>query len=277
MQDLKLQANDLEIANQKLSKRVEELNSTVSTMSKTTNAPVEDFLKSYKKTNDLIHKNQELQSELENKNEEIESIKNMSFHISLDPQSEGHGSHRNNEEYKSEYSREGSSRPEFDAHEIEISDQVKSKTQEIVNENQLLRDKIIALEEEIMDIQNRNNIVMNQNQKLKHEVQELDAKVFSRISLEGHRESEESTEKKSDKDIDHVKDLLIKFLKETPLTNKSNESLLMIVLSMLYINKVQLDEIQQSRRLVSAQFEEDIVKRNKKSMFGFLGRSKSRK
>jgi hypothetical protein len=51
----------------------------------------------------------------------------------------------------------------------------------------------------------------------------------------------------------------------------------MIVLSMLFLNRLQIDEIQQSRRIASAQFEEDIGKRNKTGMFGFLKRSKSRK
>lgn len=212
MQDLQLQANDLETANQKLSKRVEELNGIISNISRGTNETVENFLKSYKKTNELIYKNKELEGEIEVKNEEIESLKNMSFHSSYDPRSGGHGSHRDVEDFKTEYSRDESSKPEFDAQEIEISDQVKSKTQEIDKENYLLRDRIKALEEEIMDIQNRNNIIMNQNQKLKHEVQELDAKVFSRISMDGQKVSEEdSVEKKSEnKDIEHVKDLLIK-------------------------------------------------------------------
>lgn len=34
---------------------------------------------------------------------------------------------------------------------------------------------------------------------------------------------------KNDKEIEHIKDILIKFMKETPLTNKNNELLLMTV------------------------------------------------
>lgn len=96
--------------------------------------------------------------------------------------------------------------------------------------------------------------------------------------MEVHRVSDPDSDRGGN-DLEHVMDILIKFLKETPLSNKSNEQLLLILFSMLDINKPQVDEIQQSRRLITAQYEEDIVKRNKKGgvLGGLFKRGRSKK
>lgn len=126
----------------------------------------------------------------------------------------------------------------------------------------------------MMDIQNRNNLIMSQNQKLKQEVLELEAKLSSRTSLTFEGE----TSKKPAKDIDHVKDILLKFLRETPITSKNNEHLLLIVFSMLFLDKEQQDEIQRSRKLASAQYQEDILKKKPKAgLFSGLFNKKEKK
>ena len=266
LQEVKLEVNDLQLKNQKSQKRIEELNAIIANISRGTNETVENFLKSYKKTNELIYKNQALQDEVEAKNEEIESLKNSSI--------VGRGDLGSlHEEDKSEGTGKNSHR-EYESPEIDFKGTAETRFIELKQENELLRSKIRGLEEDIMDIQNRNNLIMTQNQNLKNEVKELEAKLASRTSLT----FEEETTKKSGKDIEHVKDILVKFLKETPITSKSNEQLLMIVLSMLYLNKPQMDEIHQSRKLLTLQYEEDILKKNKKPMFGGLfKRSNSKK
>lgn len=266
LQEVKLEVNDLQLKNQKSQKRIEELNAIIANISRGTNETVENFLKSYKKTNELIYKNQALQDEVEAKNEEIESLKNSSI--------VGRGDLGSlHEEDKSEGTGKNSHR-EYESPEIDFKGTAETRFIELKQENELLRSKIRSLEEDIMDIQNRNNLIMTQNQNLKNEVKELEAKLASRTSLT----FEEETTKKSGKDIEHVKDILVKFLKETPITSKSNEQLLMIVLSMLYLNKPQMDEIHQSRKLLTLQYEEDILKKNKKPMFGGLfKRSNSKK
>lgn len=75
LQDLRLEVNELQLKNQKSQKRIEELNGIITNISRGTNETVENFLKSYKRTNELIYKNQALQDEVEAKNEEIESLK----------------------------------------------------------------------------------------------------------------------------------------------------------------------------------------------------------
>lgn len=92
------------------------------------------------------------------------------------------------------------------------------------------------------------------------------------------QKASDSGSDKGNNDLEHVMDILIKFLKETPLSNKSNEQLLLILFSMLEMNKPQIDEIQQSRRLITAQYEEDILKSRKTGVLGGLfKRSKSKK
>lgn len=128
------------------------------------------------------------------------------------------------------------------------------------------------MKEEVMDLQNRNNIILAQNQKLKKEIMELEARSQSRGSIPSDEGSSKS------KDIDHVKDILLKFLKETPMTNESNEQLLMIVFSMLYMTKSQIDEIQKSRKDISAIMLEEIGKKKKKGgVFGGLFKRKDKK
>ena len=153
------------------------MNSIIGNISKGTNETVENFLKNYKKSNELIYQNKELQEEIINKNDEIKSLTNGSGAGKPDFLS-------GREEYKSELSREGSSRPEFDANDIDLSGSIKNKTLEKTEENQMLRSKIMRLEEEVMDTKNLNNIIMEQNNKLKLEVKELDAKVFENTSIE---------------------------------------------------------------------------------------------
>lgn len=85
---------------------------------------------------------------------------------------------------------------------------VNSKGFELMQENDILREKMRSLEEAMMDIQNRNNIILEQNKKLKHEVNELEAKLSTRSSLTFEGE----TSKGKSKDIDHVKDILLKFV-----------------------------------------------------------------
>lgn len=86
---------ELNIRSKKQQKRIEELNGIISNISKGANESVENFLKSYKKNNELIHKNRALQEELDSKNEEIESLKNSSI-------LGGEHSPRRYEEHKSE-------------------------------------------------------------------------------------------------------------------------------------------------------------------------------
>ena len=124
-----------------------------------------------------------------------------------------------------------------------------------------------------MDIQNRSNLILGQNKKLKQDINELEAKLSSRNSLTFEGE----TSKGKSKDIDHVKDILLKFVKETPITNKGNEQLLLIVFSMLYLTKPQMDEIQKARKISTAEYEAEIMKRNKKGMFGGLFGRKDKK
>lgn len=81
LQEQKLHSNDLELQVSKLKKRIEELNSIILNISKGSNDSVENFLKSYKKANELIHQNKMLQEEIDSKNEEIESLKNSSMVI----------------------------------------------------------------------------------------------------------------------------------------------------------------------------------------------------
>ena len=148
-----------------------------------------------------------------------------------------------------------------------------SRRLEANDDNELLRNKIKNLEIELMNIQNKNNIILEQNKQLKNEIIELEARLSSRGSLTFEGE----TSKGKSKDIDHVKDILVKFLKETPITNKGNEQLLLIVFSMLYLTKPQMDEIQKSRKQTSAEFEAEIMKKNKKGMFGGLFGKKDKK
>ena len=180
MQNAKLEVNDLQISNQKLAKRVEELNSIISNISQGTNETVENFLKNYKRTNELSHKNHELQEEISHKNDEIESLKNSSSHA-RDFISE-------REDHKSNNSRDASSHPEFDANELSLNGSMNNKTMERTEENMIMRTKLARLEEELMDLQNLNNIIMGQNQKLKSEVKELDEKLFNSISIHESKE-----------------------------------------------------------------------------------------
>ena len=99
LQDQKLEVNDLKILCNKQKKRIEELNGVISNISKGTNESVENFLKSYKKTNDILYQNRQLQEEVDSKNEEIESLKNSSLVEGVqsnrkpeeEHKSEGHG------------------------------------------------------------------------------------------------------------------------------------------------------------------------------------------
>ncbi|CAI2373088.1 unnamed protein product [Moneuplotes crassus] len=249
MQNSKLEINDLQISNRKLAKRVEELNSIIGNISHGTNETVENFLKNYQKTNDLMYKNKELMEELSNKNDEIESLKNSS--------APGKDFLSEKEEYKSNASREGSSRPEFDVQDLSLGGSNKNRTIDKSDDTFDLRSKVSKLEEDNLDLKKLNNIIMGQNQKLKDEIKELDAQKFNNTNI---NDSKETEPEKGEKEIEHIKDILIKFLKETPLTNKNNEMLLLTVFSMLYLNKLQIDEIQQCRRLITAQYEDDIKK-----------------
>lgn len=78
LQEQRQIANDSELKAVKCIKRIEELNGIIVNLSKGTNETVDNFLKSYKKTNELIHRNKLLQDEIDSKNEEIESMKNTS-------------------------------------------------------------------------------------------------------------------------------------------------------------------------------------------------------
>ena len=78
LQEQRQIANDMEHKAVKYMKRIEELNGIIMNLSKGTNETVDNFLKSYKKTNELIHRNKLLQDEIDSKNEEIESMKNTS-------------------------------------------------------------------------------------------------------------------------------------------------------------------------------------------------------
>lgn len=75
LQEQKILVNELEIKTKKQERRIEELNGVIANISRGTNESVERFLNSYKKTNELMHKNQELRDEVNSKNEEIESLK----------------------------------------------------------------------------------------------------------------------------------------------------------------------------------------------------------
>lgn len=130
------------------------------------------------------------------------------------------------------------------------------------------------LKEELMEVQNRCNIIMSQNSKLKNEIKELEARLSSRGSLPSEGESSSAKVK----DIDHVKDILLKFLKETPITSESNEQLLMIVFSMLYMTKSQIDDIQRARKEITAIIQDDMLKKKKKGgVFGGLFKRNSKK
>ena len=261
LQDQKMKTNELEIQITKCKRRIEELNGIISNISKGANDTVENFLKSYQKTNNLIHQNKMLQEEIDSKNDEIESLKSYS----------AWGRHNELSSLKKEDSKSegiviniskalGMSHPEFDVNEFDIKDMVNSKGFELMQENEILRQKMKTLEEDMMDIQNRNNIILEQNKKLKNEVNELEARMSSRSSLSFEGE----TTKEKTKDIDHVKDILLKFVWETPITDKGNEQLLLIIFSMLYLTKPQIDEVQKARKLATAEYEADILKRNKK-------------
>lgn len=153
--------------------------------------------------------------------------------------------------------------------EFEIKEAVGSRRLNDNEESDSLRDKIKSLEEDLMNIQNKNNIILSQNKQLKDEINDLEARLSSRGSLTFEGE----TSKNKSKDIDHVKDILLKFVRETPVTSKGNEQLLLIVFSMLYLSKPQMDEIQKCRKQITEQYETEIMKRNKKGMFGgFFGR-----
>ena len=78
LQEQKLAVNSLEIKSKKQEKRIQELNTIITSISKSSNESVERFLTSYKNTNNILHQNQELQHEVNSKNEEIESLKNSS-------------------------------------------------------------------------------------------------------------------------------------------------------------------------------------------------------
>ena len=125
-----------------------------------------------------------------------------------------------------------------------------------------------------MEVQNRNNLIMAQNQKLKKEIVELESRMGSRGSLPSEGEGTSNKYK----DIDHVKDILIKFLKETPITSEGNEQLLFLVFSMLYMTKNQIDEIQQSRKDITIAIQEELSKKKKKGgVFGGLFKRNSKK
>lgn len=254
----KLEINALKLKNLQLSKRLEEMNVLLRERNDAIGGEEQ-----------LVEKTMKLEQELERKNEEIESLKNSSIVGKADflSQREDHSSREVEQDRDASYK-------EFDARDYEPNELSQPRSGEIRSENDTLRRKLKEMEAEMMDIQNRNNLIMTQNHKLKEEVHELEAKVMSRTSLN----FEDETGKTSVKDIEHLKDILMKFLKEVPLTNKSNEQLLHIVFSMLYINKPQMDEIHQARKIHTANYEEDIVQKNKKPMFGGLfSRSKSRK
>ena len=88
LQDQKMKANDLELQVSKWKRRIEELNGIIANISKGANDSVEKFLKSYQKTNELIHHNKMLQEEIDSKNDEIESLKNSSVlgkHVESSP------------------------------------------------------------------------------------------------------------------------------------------------------------------------------------------------
>lgn len=78
LQEQRIRTNELEIQVAKCKRRIEELNGIISGISKGANDSVEKFLKSYKKTNDIINQNKMLQEEIESKNDEIESLRSYS-------------------------------------------------------------------------------------------------------------------------------------------------------------------------------------------------------
>lgn len=232
--DYKSDNSDLATQNQSLQRKIEELNALIKNLQEQQLKTDDDR---QKMSEELIQKNRSLAEELESRNDEIESMKNSSI-VGKD----GFLSHR--EDYSSkevDQSRE-ISKNEFDAKEYEVRNNLDDNDDEFKEENTTLRGKLRELEEELMDVQNRNNLIMSQNQKLKNEVNELEGKAFTRLSLPSEGESSKQTVK----DIEHLKDILIKFLKETPMSlNRGNENLLRIVFSMLDIHKPLMDEVQQ--------------------------------
>ena len=79
LQEQKIMVNQLQIKSKKQEKRIEELKGIISNISKDTNQSVDRFIESYKRTNDLVYRNRELQDEINSKNEELESLKNSSI------------------------------------------------------------------------------------------------------------------------------------------------------------------------------------------------------
>ena len=79
LQEQKITVNQLQLKSKKQEKRIEELNGIIANISKNTTQSVDRFIESYKRANDLVHKNRELQDEINSKNDEIESMKNSSM------------------------------------------------------------------------------------------------------------------------------------------------------------------------------------------------------
>ena len=57
----------------------------------------------------------------------------------------------------------------------------------------------------------------------------------------------QETEKDDDDDTAHMKDLLLKFLNNVPMTQDSNEQMLSIVLSILEVSKVDMEKMHETR------------------------------
>jgi hypothetical protein len=79
----------------------------------------------------------------------------------------------------------------------------------------------------------------------------------------------------SDGDVEHMKDILLKFLHSCPVTSKDNEQLLSILFSMMYISKEEIQELQMARggfiAMASSMNTEAVDDMKKKTKKGFMG------
>lgn len=115
------------------------------------------------------------------------------------------------------------------------------KNEELTAENTLLKDKLEQITNEVQEMRNSEDLLISQNKMLKIEVQSAEERVEA--MSENTAEEQESSE--------HVKSILVNFLKNTPFTSKDNEAMLPVVFSMMKFSKKDMQKVVEGRTAVS--------------------------
>ena len=132
--------------------------------------------------------------------------------------------------------------------------------------NKELEEKINNLEDELKwaqnNIQNKNKEIID----LESKIEELEADLRN-----SEQKKSESFEMVNNDNIQHIKGVLLKFLRNVHMSDDGNESLLTVLFSMLHLSDKEITEIKDSRKKLT-ETKSQITKPKQEKKGGFLSR-----